>query len=70
MINGETNLNQKVKIIVDIKETEVAKSIEPLNPSKLKSAVDRNKVAIFGISDYKKLPQQLTQIMMQNFLRI
>ena len=54
---GNKSKPKKVKIIVDIKETEVAKSIEPLNPSKLKSAVDRNKVAIiFGISDYKKTP--------------
>ena len=54
---GNKSEPKVVKIIVDIQEKEVAKSIEPLDPSRIKSKPNRNKVAvIFGISDYKKTP--------------
>ena len=54
---GNKSKPKKVKIIVDIQDKEVAKSIEPLDPSRIKSKPNRNKVAvIFGISDYKKTP--------------
>ena len=46
-----------VKILIDIKDTDIAEKLEPLNPSKITAKVSENKVAlIIGIENYSEAP--------------
>ena len=55
---GNRSKPKIVKIIIDIKYTDIAEKLEPLNPSNLKSEFDKNKVAlVIGIENYKQAPK-------------
>ena len=46
-----------VKLTIDIKDTSIAEKLEPLNPSKIRSKVSKDKVAlIIGIENYLESP--------------
>ena len=57
-IDQWNNKSEKnVKVTVQLKATEVAKSYEPLKPNKLRGYADENKIAIIiGIEKYENLP--------------
>ena len=57
-IDQWNNKSEKnVKVTVQLKATEVAKSYEPLKPNKLRGYTDENKIAIIiGIEKYENLP--------------
>jgi len=47
-----------VKLTIDIKDTNVAEKLEPLNPSKIRSKSSNNKIAlIIGIENYSEAPK-------------
>ena len=50
---GNKSKTKTVNVIVDIKETEIAEKLEPLNPSMIKAKANNNRVAlIVGIEKY------------------
>ena len=58
-IDGHGNRSKPkiVKIIIDIKDTDIAEKLEPLNPSKIRTKTSKNKVAlIIGIENYENTP--------------
>ena len=53
---GNRSKSKIVKIVIDIKDTDIAEKLEPLNPSKIKTKVSENKVAlIIGIENYSDI---------------
>jgi glycine betaine/proline transport system substrate-binding protein len=47
-----------IKLTIDIKDTNVAEKLEPLNPSKIRSKSSNNKIAlIIGIENYSEAPK-------------
>ena len=59
-IDGHGNRSKPkiVKIIIDIKDTDIAEKLEPLNPSKIRTKTSKNKVAlIIGIENYSEAPK-------------
>ena len=59
-IDGHGNRSKPkiVKIIIDIKDTDIAEKLEPLNPSKIRTKTSKNKVAlIIGIENYTEAPK-------------
>ena len=54
---GNKSKTKTVNVIVDIKETEIAEKLEPLNPSMIKAKANNNRVAlIVGIEKYEDSP--------------
>jgi len=54
---GNRSKPKIVKLIIDIKDTDIAEKLEPLNPSKIRAKVSKNKVAlIIGIENYTESP--------------
>ena len=55
---GNRSKPKIVKLTIDIKETEIVKKLEPLNPSNLNTKKFNNRVAlIFGIENYSDSPK-------------
>ena len=55
---GNRSKPKIVKIIIDIKDTDIAEKLEPLNPSTIKAKVSKDKVAlIIGIENYTEAPK-------------
>ena len=55
---GNRSKPKIVKIIIDIKGTDIAEKLEPLNPSTIKAKVSKDKVAlIIGIENYADAPK-------------
>ena len=55
---GNRSKPKIIKLTIDIKETEIVKQLEPLNPSNLNSKISNNRVAlIFGIENYSDTPK-------------
>ena len=54
---GNRSKPKIVKLIIDIKDTDIAEKLEPLNPSKIRAKISKNKVAlIIGIENYIEAP--------------
>ena len=55
---GNRSKPKIVKLIIDIKDTDIAEKLEPLNPSKIRAKVSKNRVAlIIGIENYIEAPK-------------
>ena len=55
---GNRSKPKIVKLIIDIKATDMAEKLEPLNPSKIRAKVSKNRVAlIIGIENYIEAPK-------------
>ena len=55
---GNRSKTKIVKLIIDIKDTDIAEKLEPLNPSKIRAKVSKNRVAlIIGIENYIEAPK-------------
>ena len=54
---GNRSKPKIVNLIIDIKDTDIAEKLEPLNPSKIRAKISKNKVAlIIGIENYIEAP--------------
>jgi len=55
---GNRSKPKIVKLIIDIKDTDIAEKLEPLNPSKIRAKVSKSRVAlIIGIENYTEAPK-------------
>ena len=55
---GNRSKPKIVKLIIDIKDTDIAENLEPLNPSKIRAKVSKSRVAlIIGIENYTEAPK-------------
>ena len=54
---GNQSKPKIINVIVDIKDLEIAEKIEPLNPIKIRSRINKDRVAlIIGIEKYDQIP--------------